>query len=265
MSLNLKYKSLILLIIFSLTILFEGGGCMDNNDNQSFGNGISEDIAKDKVYEFLKKEGVSHPKDYVVANLESSGTKNHPNLGELLIFTGSLGEFWVTANRGNVITFNAPSGFTITEAEKYIGEYLGKHIPEFGLRSFVKIEAKAEGQLWIEEWREEPKDAKEKSIFPNWISISVNLVKRSVNNFNYSDLRRTRFTDPAINEASARTKILQRFPDGEILEIELMEHTGDGGLTWITIWNAVVQPYDDPDDPNELISINADTGENVPL
>lgn len=238
---------------------------MDNENDGRSEFGISEDIAKDKVYEFLKKEGNPGAKDQIIASLESGGTKTHPNLGEYYIFTGAMGEFWVSAAGGNVITYNAPPRFSITEAEDFVKRFFSSHVPEFSSRNFVQISSEAEDIFWKEEWREEPQNDREKSIFPNWIVITINLEKRSVNNFNFSDLRRIRFTEPTLNEAKARQKIRQRFPDGKILEIELMEHTSDGGRTWITIWNAIVQPYDDPEDPHEIITINADTGENVPL
>jgi len=238
-----------------------------NNENQgdARSTGITEDQARDRIYDFLKKEGNPKTKDYIMSNLETAGIKNHPNLGKLYMFNGELGEFWVSCQRGNVINYNSPQGFTITEAEDFTVKFIGMHVPDFDNRNFKRINSEADDHFWKEEWKEEPKGEKEKSVFPNWISININLEKRAVQNFNFSDLRRIRYTDPVIGEREAREIIKERFPEGTIMELELEEHTTDGGVTWTTIWNALVKPYDEEDVPDEIISIDADTGKEVPL
>jgi hypothetical protein len=239
---------------------------MENETSRGLpGQAVTEEQARDRIYEFLKKEGNPNTKDHIISCLESAGIKEHPNLGKLYMFTGALGEFWVSARRGMVINHNSPPAFTITEAKEYAGRFLRDHVPEFEKRNFIRVYEEADGIYWKEEWEEEPASSSEKSIFQNWITITVNLERRMIHNFNFSDLRRVRFTEPKIKEEEARAMIQQRFPEGEIIDLDLMEHTSDGGVTWITIWNAVVKPDDDEDTPNRIITINADTGENVPL
>ncbi len=261
-----KYRFAIYLLAVIFVLLHQGGMCMNNeNKGGKRGHGITEEQARNLIYDFLKKEGNPNTKDYIVSHLETAGIKDHPNLGELYMFIGELGEFWVSRHRGNVVNYNSPLRFTVTEAENFTVKFISRHVPDFDNRNFKRINSEADDQFWKEEWREEPKGEGEKSIFPNWISISINLEKRAVQNFSFSDLRRIRYKEPAINEQKAREIIMERFPEGAILELELVEHTSDGGVTWITIWNAFVRPHDEEDVPHEIISINADTGEEVPL
>ncbi|MBD3179362.1 MAG: hypothetical protein GF417_07010 [Candidatus Latescibacteria bacterium] len=229
------------------------------------GSGITEQQARKLIYDFLKMEGDPNTRDYIEANLELTGMREHPNLGQLYSFDGELGEFWVSRERGKVVKYNGPPALTAAEAEDFAGRFIRRHIPDFESRNFRMESSEADGQFWREEWREYPQGKNEISIFPNWISISVNLEKRAVHNFSFSDLRRIRYNQPGIDEEKARRKVMEKFPDGKILEIELLEHTSDGGQNWVTIWNVVVSPGDDEDEPNEIISIDADTGTEVPL
>lgn len=261
-----KYRFAIYLLAVIFVLSHGGGMCMNNeNEGDGSGSGITEDQARNLIYDFLKKEGNPNTKDYIVSHLETAGIKDHPNLGKLHMFVGELGEFWVSRQRGNVVNYNSPLRLTITEAENFAVKFISRHVPDFDNRNFKLINSEADDQFWKEEWREEPKGEREKSIFPNWISITINLEKRAVQNFNFSDLRRIRYTDPAIDEKKAREIIMERFPMGAIMELELVEHTVDGGVTWVTIWNSFVKPDDKEDVQHEIISIDADTGEEVPL
>ncbi|MFO7916309.1 MAG: hypothetical protein R6U43_11555 [Candidatus Krumholzibacteriales bacterium] len=229
------------------------------------GHGITEQEARTLVYQFLKREGDPNTRDYIESHLEMTGVREHPNLGEIFTFEGEPGEFWVSRGRGTVVKYNAPPAFTITEAEDFSRKFIPRHIPDFGSRNFKLESSGADGQFWREEWREYPQGENEVAIFPNWISVTVSLERRAIHNFNYSDLRRIRYKQPGIDEGKARRIIMERFPEGEIVEIELVEHTADGGRTWVTIWNAVVRPGEEEDLPHEIISIDADTGKDVPL
>lgn len=223
--------------------------------------------AKSRVYDFLKAEGESRTRDEVFELLLGPDTITHPNLGEVYKFKGSLGEFWVTANRYTVINYNRPGPLKISEAKLMVSEFLKKHIPDFEKRNFVQVDSYVEDPLWKEEWREKPQPPKEQAIFENWVTIAVHLEARQVKNFNCSDLRHVRVAEPKFTETQASEQLLKQFPGGSIETLRLMEHTGDGGKNWVTIWHAVVQPAGDDDDeltpPRQVISLNADTGEVV--
>jgi len=259
-----------ILLIYMLAVIFvflhQDGICMNEENNGGRkGHGISEEQARKLIYQFLKKEGNPNTRDYIESHLEISGIRKHPNLGEYYVLEGEPGEFWVSRARGNVIKYNAPPALTVTEAEGFSRAFISRHIPDFESRNFRLESSEAEGGLWREEWREYPAGKNEVSIFPNWISVTVSLEKRSIQNFNYSDLRRIRYNQPGVDEQEARRTIMDRFPEGEILELELIEHTGDGGQSWVTVWNVLVKPYREEETPDEIILIDADTGREVPL
>lgn len=223
--------------------------------------------AKTRVYEFLKAEGESRTRDEVFDLLLGPDSITHPNLGPIFKFTGSLGEFWVSADRFTVINYNRPGPLKISEAKQVVKAFLANHIQNFEQRNFVQVDSYVEDPLWKEEWREKSQPPNELAIFENWVSIAVHLEARQVKNFNCSDLRHVRTLPPKVTETEVRQELLGEFPEGTIEELRLMEHTGDGGKTWVTIWHAVVQPVGDGDDdapPRQIISVNADTGERVP-
>jgi hypothetical protein len=237
---------------------------MSNQDDGSgSGSAVSREEARDKIYTFLAREGCRHSKDTVIKNLDYTGINEHPDLGDLFMYDSPYGEFRVSARRGNVMMFNAPPRLNVEGAGELIREFLCRHIPEFEQRNFRLTDSYMEGSFWNEEYIEKPEEGH--SIFQNWISISIDMESRNIHNFSYTDLRHIRYVPPRIDEKKARELILQKYSDGEILELELMEHTDDGGMTWVTIWNALVSPLREKDVPDEIISINADTGEEVPL
>jgi hypothetical protein len=223
-----------------------------------------EAAARNRICDFLRAEGESRPREEVLGLLEGPVAKVHPNLGPLLVFTGALGEFWVSADGGHVITYSAPRRFTPTEAQEYAAAFLRRNIEDFEKRNYEQVHAEMDDPFWKEEWIERPRHPDEVSIFQNWALIQVNLDARKAHYFNASNLRLSRTAEPAMDEAAARKRILERFPEGIILELELLEHTTDGGVTTITIWQATVNPDGDPDTPRKLLSIDADTGEIVP-
>lgn len=238
---------------------------MSNHDNGSgSGGAISREEARDKIYNFLTQEGCRHSKDTIIKSLDYTGINEHPNLGDLFMYDSPYGEFWVSAKRGNLVTFNAPPRLEIDEAGKLIREFLCRNIPEFEQRNFQLTDSYVEEPFWKEEYVEKPK-GKEYSIFQNWISVAIDMESGNIHNFNYTDLRHIRYIPPRIDEKKARELILRKYTGGEIVELELMEHNSDGGVTWITIWNALVSPRREEDVPDEIVSINADTGEEVPL
>mgnify|MGYP006284212031 CR=1 FL=1 len=263
---EVKRKLLICLFTALIVLSARDGICMnDEKFTGSSGHGITEQEARTLVYQFLKKEGDPNTRDYIESHLEMTGIREHPNLGEIYTFEGESGEFWVSRGRGTVIKYNAPTAFTVTEAEDYSKKFIRRHIKDFESRNFKLENSEADGQFWREEYREYPQGENEVAIFPNWISVTVSLERRAIHNFSYSDLRRIRYKQPGIDEKEARRIIMERFPEGEILEIELVEHTADGGRTWVTIWNALVSPDKGEELPDEIISIDADTGKDVPL
>lgn len=256
------------LCILALMVLLIHRDGLSMNEMKGSGQGkggITEQQARSLIYQFLKREGVPNTREDIESHLEMTGIREHPNLGELYTYDGEMGEFWVSRGRGTVVKYNAPAAFTITEAEEFSREFVLRHIPDFGSRNFRLENSEADGQFWREEWREYRSGEKEVSIFPNWISVTVNLERRSIHNFSFSDLRRIRYNQPAISEEKVRVMIMERFPEGKILELELIEHTADGGRTWVTIWNALVNPSAEEEVPAEIISIDADTGRDVPL
>ncbi len=237
-----------------------------SNHDQGSGRGrtISREEARDRIYDFLAREGCRHSKETVVRKLEYTGVTQHPNLGDLFMFESPYGEFWLSAARGNLVTFNAPPRLKVDEAGEMIREFLGRHVPEFGRRNFRQTDSYMEEPYWKEEYLEKPGRG-EHSIFQNWISVAIDVESGQIHNFNYSDLRHIRYVPPKIGEEEARKAVMERYPEGEILELELMEHTSDGGVTWVTMWNALIRPSQDEDATNRIISIDADTGGDIPL
>ncbi len=220
-----------------------------------------DDQAKETVYDFLKSEGEMRSKEQIFSLLDGPTIEVHPNLGELHIYKGPLGEFWVCKESLKLFTYSSPERFTTDEAQEYAKNFLSRHIENFALRNFKPIKAEKDDPFWEEEWIEEPKHSEEISIFKNWIVLSVNLDTRRVHYFNSSNLRLVRTTPTNLNENAARQIIHEKFPEGEIDDLELMEHTTNGGKTSFTIWSATVRPDDDPETPLTIISINADTGD----
>jgi hypothetical protein len=262
----LEIRSAICIITAVFLLFHQDGICMSEENNSGHkGQGITEQQARALIYQFLKKEGDPNTRDFIESHLEMSGIREHPNLGQLYSFDGELGEFWVSRGRGTVVKYNAPPAFEVSDAEEFSRRFIRRHLPDFESRNFRLEGSEGDGQFWREEWREYPRGEKEVSIFPNWISITVSLEKRGAHNFSFSDLRRIRYNQPGIDEQKARGIIMERYPEGEILELELIEHTTDGGQSWITIWNALVSPGEGENIPDEIISIDADTGEEVPL
>lgn len=220
------------------------------------------DMQKESIYAFLQKEGEMREREWVIEKLEGPTTNQHPNLGLLCVYKGVLGEFWVST-RNNVVNFSAPEAMSVKEAQAYVSEFLARHIEDFHDRNFIQEDAERSDRLWKESWIEEPTDD-EISIFENWVNIQVNLDTRQIHYQNRSDLRHVRTTSPALDEAAARQAILSKNAHATIEELDLLEHTVDGGKTWVTVWNAVIVPGGDPESPRKLYSINADTGKVVP-
>ena len=221
-------------------------------------------MAQERIYEFLRTEGEARSKEEVVALFEGPTSKEHPNLGSLHVYTGPLGEFWVSANSGDVIAYSAPKRFTPTEAQEYARAFLCRHIEDFEKRNYERVDAEMDDPFWKEEWIERLRPPGEVSIFQNWAVLYVNLDTRKVHYFNASNLRLVRRTQPKLDESAARRLILEHYPEGMFLDLELIEHTTDGGKSVITIWSATLKPDSDPDSPMTIYSINADTGEVVP-
>jgi len=217
-----------------------------------------------KIGEFLKKAGKLRDQKEVLAGLTGPAPKTHPNLGPLEVFKGPDGEFWVSKASGEIVTFSPPKRFTATEAQQYAKAFLERHVPDFAKRNFQQVSAEMQDPLWKEEWVEKPRPPKEVSVFPNWAVIQVNLDTRSVHYWNASNIRLVRTAPPKIDQEGAKKVIRGGFPEAEILKLELMEHTTDGGKTSVTIWNASFRPAADKDSPVKLLSINADTGKVVP-
>jgi hypothetical protein len=228
---------------------------------QNFQN--QENHIKEAIYEFLVEEGETRSKAEIFSLLEGPTTRRHPNLGQLFIFESPLGEFWVCGATGKLFSFSAPERFSAAEAQDYVLNFLRRHIEDFENRRFKQIKAEMDDPFWEEEWLEEPRFDDEISIFKNWVVISVNLDTRRVHYFNSSNLRLVRKEKVALNELEASKMILDRFPEGKIEDLELMEHTTNGGQTVITIWSATVNPDGDPESPLQIVSLNADTGEVV--
>jgi hypothetical protein len=252
------YLCLIVVILLTGAVTYTKYGDSEMNEQ------ISDSDARKRIYEFLKSTGETRPEEEILPKLQASAPKQHPNLGHLYVYKGPFGEFWVSCNNGDIITYSVPNRFTATEAQEYAKAFLNEQIEDFDKRNFVQVDAEMDDPLWEEEWIEKPQRPKEVSIFQNWAVIQVHLDTRRVHYFNASNLRLVRTTQPKINEQTARQIILRQFPEGEILELELMEHTTDGGKSVITIWNASIKPDDEEDTPMELLSINADTGDVVP-
>lgn len=223
-----------------------------------------ENRMKQAVYDFLLKEGETRSEEDIFPLLEGPSTKRHPNLGQLLIYGGPLGEFWVCAATGKLFSFSAPERFSAPEAQEYAKGFLRRHVNDFESRNFKQIRAEMDDPFWEEEWVEEPRSSEEVSIFKNWIVLSVNLDTRRIHYFNSSDLRLVRSERVLINKQEAEKIIMENFPEGRIEELDLMEHTTNGGQTVITIWTATVNPDGDPESPLKIFSLNADTGEVVP-
>lgn len=160
---------------------------------------------------------------------------------------------------------SAPPRLSAREAQEFVQVFLTRHIPEYEMRDFEQTDAGLTDPLWKESWRERPQENHgEVSIFENWIEVHVNLETRRVHYFNRSDLRHVRTEPPALDEQAAGESILRRNRGAEIVELRLTEHTDDGGESWVTIWHAVLLPDGDPENPREIYSIDADTGEHVP-
>lgn len=216
---------------------------------------------KEAIYYYLQQQGENRSREWVFEQLEVSPSKHHPNLGPFYVFNGSLGEFWVSS-RAKVVNFSAPARMSAKEAQDYVLDFLKRHIDDFENRNYVQEDTEFTDPLWKETWNEEQRES-EVSIFENWATVQVNLETRRVHYASLSDLRHIRTTPPKLDEESARRLIIARNTSAIIEELDLVEHTNDGGQSWITIWNAVLVPGGDPSSPRRLYSIDADTGQKV--
>lgn len=219
---------------------------------------------QEAIQGYFEREGAPLSREQFSKILRDIQADKHPNLGDYYVVTTTAGEFWVKTDKKKVIKYSAYPRFSVKEARQYAHEYLLRHINNFDIRNFVQDRAELDEPYWIEEYTEQPKQGRAVSIFENWISITVNLDSRSVQEFNASEISLVRTSYPAISEAEARKKILSGYPEGQIVELKLMEYTTDGGATSRTIWSASLTPDDDPLSPLQMLSIDADTGIEVP-
>jgi hypothetical protein len=219
--------------------------------------------AVDEMLRFLAAQGVDVDRARLQASVESVSGEEHPNLGQYLAIKTKYGQFWISA-RNKLIRYSARPRFTVGEARAYAAAFLRREVPDFERRNFVADRAEVEEPFWIEEYTEHPIAGSETAVFPNWLSLVVNLDARSVQSFDKSDLDLRRTRPPVISQARAREIVAGLYPASKVVEMPLMEFTSDGGATQRTIWSVTFVPDDDPDSPQQMISIDADTGETVP-
>ena len=215
------------------------------------------------VLSYFEAEGDRLSREEFDNSIHNVTVDSHPNLGEYYVYETIYGEFWINIGKKQILKYSKPPRFTVPEAKEYVEKYLESHVPDFKDRNFVQERSELEEPYWIEEYTEKPRGS-EVSIFENWITISVNLDARGLQNFNFSDVRLVRQIPPKITESEVQNIIQQKYPQGQIKELHLMEYTTDGGKSSRTIWNATVLPDDDLESALDLITIDADSGEIIP-
>lgn len=248
---------------------------MNNNFHQT------EDKIKKAIYNFLKKEGEKRSEQEVYSLLSGPIIERHPHLGSIIIYKGKLGDFKVNSEHGYVLSYSMPDRLSLEEAKKLASDFISRHVEDFKFRNFEQEYAGLDEPYWKEEWLEKPRKPEEVSIFPNYISISVNLDAGSVSYFSASDLRLVRTKPVPINEERACAIVRNKYPDFNIIETDLVEHTYDNGKNVITIWTIGLEPKESEDtafemeedetgEPDIIVkesplltecAVNADTGE----
>ncbi len=229
------------------------------------------DKTTEAVQSFFALEGRMLTPKQIAQKLGRPSPMQHPDLGPLLNFRGSLGTVWVSP-RYHVVYYSGeamPAGnkkpISATEGYDMANRFAERHVADFTQRNYEAEPPEADADSVTQCWTEHPGSGTETSIFPNWVEIVVDLTQGRVKRFSASDLHLVRTTPPGIDRKQAEARIKAGFEKAAIEDIELMEQPlWDGDPKVITVWSASVLTLG-PEGPMTVrVTINADTGEVVP-
>jgi hypothetical protein len=196
----------------------------------------------------------------------------HPRVGRVWEMSGAGGMVAVDASSGAIVSYSngddveeAEGRITLADAETAMRTFLRVAYPQFDEKRF-KLEERAESDGRFDFTFEQIRLPGEVSIYTNSVAVSVRADKPLVTSFDRSALNFIRRTPTRLNAEDAR-RIVQGIvgPRARITAIDLFEHPAADLSRAVTVWAASVEKNVAGFDDLEMILLNADTGERVPL
>jgi hypothetical protein len=232
----------------------------------------SQREAKAKIYDFLVGVGLDRDFDQqrIDELLGTGKSSSSPNVGSMWDFKSPFGNFSVSARTGHIVFFRTKPAIATgprlkpDQAVAAARAFIGPASSHIDLGCFEVVETELSDEAYRIEFVQ-TRQPHEVSIFPNFISIAMQVTSGSVYYYALSDLDFRRTNPPAISERQARQLIKREVsPRGRIDTLQLFEEPVEDATRSITVWSAEVT-FESPEgfSSADRIRINADTGEKL--